>query len=84
MIDVKTAVERAFAYFEDLYGKNVGTVLLEEAELSDDNEFWYVTLSFEPPLERPTHSFSPTREQKVLKLRTGTGELVSIKTRSNA
>ena len=46
MIDAKTAVKKAFRYFNDLFGSFVKDPLLEEVEMTDDKAHWLVTISF--------------------------------------
>ena len=46
-IDVKTAVEIAVKYMKDLPAQEAQfATLLEEVELSDDERFWFITLSY--------------------------------------
>lgn len=54
IIDVKQAVDSATAYFSKLMP--VEDVRLEEVEISDDERFWYVTLS---ALVRPPNATQP-------------------------
>lgn len=47
MIDVKEAVKIAVNFAKEIFpADEVGTVALEEVELSETDPFWYVTLSF--------------------------------------
>ena len=48
MIDVKDATQNAFKYLRELHGDIQG-VLLEEVELTEDEKFWLITLSFPDP-----------------------------------
>jgi hypothetical protein len=50
-IDVKQAVQDAEKYFTQLM--SVSDVRLEEVEISDDERFWYVTLSGLVPVAKP-------------------------------
>ena len=87
MIQITEAVESAVQYMKALYpGRQIGDVLLEEVELSDDDKVWTVTISFllsETALMavlkgRPT----PTgRLYKEFRIRTDTGEVRSMKIR---
>ena len=54
MIDVKQATGIAMVYLMDLL-KGASDVTLEEVELSDDDKFWYITLSALVPAQvQPT------------------------------
>jgi hypothetical protein len=44
IIDVKDAVKRAIAYFQDLMQCRVSDIWLEEVELLDDENWWKITL----------------------------------------
>ena len=81
MIDVQEAVRTASKYLSRLYpSAQLQDMQLEEVELTDDDEFWLVTLSFifgEPDLAR----FTVSRQYKVFKIRGETGEVVSMKIR---
>jgi hypothetical protein len=47
MIPVKEAVKKAIDFLADtLEGEKLEAPRLEEIELSDDNAYWYVTVSF--------------------------------------
>ncbi len=47
MIPVKEAVKAAMQFLADtLEGERLENPRLEELELSDDNEYWYITVSF--------------------------------------
>jgi len=52
-------------------------VRIEEVELSDDERFWLITLSFSPP----DHPFSMQREYKLFKVDASSGEVKSMKIR---
>ena len=46
-MDVKEAVGKAMDYLKDMYQiDQFKDVLLEEVDLSEDNEFWNVTIGF--------------------------------------
>jgi len=91
-IDVRGAVMAAKKYFEDiqdLIGKTIDDILLEEVEISDDRRFWYVTLGFsrltgktENLISEPI-SFSSQyeREYKIFTIDADTGEVQSMKIR---
>ncbi|MGP8256486.1 MAG: hypothetical protein ACLQMU_12520 [Methanoregula sp.] len=46
MIDVKEAVALAFSEVERLYGKQAVDLLLEEMEMTEDENFWLITVGF--------------------------------------
>ncbi len=47
MINIKEASQKVIEQVNSLYpNRNLGDILLEEAELSDDGQFWIITVSF--------------------------------------
>ena len=56
MISMDEAVTVARQHFIQLFGDSVGNPLPEEAEISDDNQFWYVTLSYKNEKETLSQS----------------------------
>ena len=83
-VDPSQVVLAAIAYCNHLYGGKVSDVSLEELELSEDNHFWLITLSFnvsEPPKNKNLPDFLrvPQRKLKVFKANAKTGEVVSMK-----
>jgi len=87
-IDVKTASKKAQEYLKDLYsGEDLGTILLEEAELTDGNEYWIITLSFKPLISNPLKDLQKItgrepREYKKIKLDATTGEIRALNIRT--
>ncbi len=83
MIDVNEASARAIDHLKKLYpGQDLGTILFEEAELSDDDRFWMITLSYKSPVSAGGlgHSmFTGDRCYKVFKLLAENGEIRSVK-----
>ena len=85
MIDIKEASQKAIEHIVSLYSNlDLGDILLEEAELVEENKFWMVTLSF----KRPEASggvgesvFTGNRSYKIFKLFAETGEVRSMKNR---
>ena len=85
MIDVREASQKAIDHLAALYpDKDLGTILFEEAELTDDEKFWLVTISF----KRLSASagvgesvFVGDRSYKVFTLSAETGEVHAIKNR---
>jgi hypothetical protein len=96
MIDARNAVKFATDHLEqikDLMGDNFSNLRLEELELSENREFWIVTLSYDVPytpsgLERllaPSglpHGKLHTKEYKIFNVDAQTGEFRSMKIRS--
>jgi hypothetical protein len=79
MLDVKEAAQRASDYFAVLYAdQGVSKVQLEEVELTDDGQYWLITLSF--PIT-PSLSLPAKRKYKVFKIHATTGEVKSMKIR---
>jgi len=85
MIEAREAVKKAIDYLTALYpDQDLGTILFEEAELSDDEKFWLITISFRrltPSAGVGESVFVGDRSYKVFKLLAETGEVRSIKNR---
>jgi hypothetical protein len=91
MVDVKQAVSRAMSYLKELYPiEQFKDVLLEEVDLSEDNEYWNVTIGF--TRRQDTTSGGPMatligqssefkREYKVFQIDSKTGDLRSMRGR---
>jgi len=83
MISIKEASQKAIEHITTLYpNRNLGDILLEEAEISEDGQFWIVTVSF----QRPSVSggvgesvFTGNRSYKVFKILVENGEVRSMK-----
>jgi hypothetical protein len=89
MIDVKDAVKIGVDHLMDLL-PNSTHPMLEEAELSDDERFWYITISVSVPAELTNQKspalitpFSDTRRRvyKILTINAQTGQVKSMKIR---
>ena len=89
MIDIKQAVKSATEYLISLYDSvELNDLMLEEVELSEDDQYWLVTLGFttrisvsvEPVLKIAGHK-EAMRQFKVIKINTITGEPLSMKIR---
>jgi hypothetical protein len=80
VINVKTAAYKAREYakamYKDDFPMGLPSVLLEEVELSDDGQFWYVTLGWD------ADRLGTKRIYKVFKIRADDGEVVSMKMRT--
>jgi hypothetical protein len=89
MIDAKQAVKMAMEYLKDMYNtKEFKDIMLEEVELSEDNQYWNVTIGFtrrqvttaEGPMASlvgPTEAFK--REFRVFKIDAKNGIVRSMK-----
>jgi len=95
MINVKEAAKAATDFITSLYNTHeLINLSLEEVELSDNGEFWYITLGYTRPLKvlPPRNTASalqgylnqPTTEQvyKVITVRSHDGEVTSMKIRA--
>jgi len=94
MIDVKEAVRIASDYLVQLYdASQLHDVLLEEVALSEDEEYWYVTIGFTRniPSTDPMKAMTETilnqkkytsREYKVFQIDSATGQVRSMKIRA--
>jgi hypothetical protein len=93
MIDVKQAVANAVKFLTDMFaGEPIMDVRLEEVELSEDGQYWYITLSMLrkpgesgriPSVAESLQSFigRMDREYKVLAVRAQDGQVQSMKIR---
>lgn len=80
MIDVKDATQNAFKYLEELQ-EDIQGILLEEVELTEDEKFWLITLSFPDPEQRVPEILNLRRKYKIFKINSTTGKVVSMKIR---
>jgi hypothetical protein len=82
MIDVKQAVDAASQYLATLYANDPpSNVRLEEVELSEDEKYWLVTLSFSDTLQV---FIPPRRSYKLFKINAESGQVQSMKIREVA
>ena len=87
MLDVKQATKLATDYLTSLYDQQLSTsdaIRLEEVELTEDEKYWLITLSFQSVNPTGTIFFPPRREYKVFRINAETGELQSMKIREVA
>lgn len=82
MLDVRQAVKMAHGYLIDLYpDQEVRNATLEEVELSEDDAFWFVTLSFRLG-GADDLPFFPVQDKaksyKIFKMQADDGRLVSM------
>jgi len=85
-IDARAAAQAAAAYFKDLY-PNVEAYSLEEVELSEDRNYWLITLSFEIPSSSSSDSvmmqFRPPKTKfKVFKVDAKNARVMAMKIRN--
>jgi hypothetical protein len=90
-IGVRNAVGAAQQYFgslRDMIGYHTEELRLEEAELSEDKQYWLITLSFIRPVDKTSNPLADLiatknyeREYKVFKIDAITGEVQSMKIR---
>ncbi|HEY0083585.1 MAG TPA: hypothetical protein VGB61_12400 [Pyrinomonadaceae bacterium] len=83
MIDVKQAAQSASNFIVGLYSnETISDVMLEEVELSEDEKYWLITLSFPAPSSSSHQLFGRSgRRYKIFKVDTDTGEVLSMKIR---
>jgi len=87
VIDIKQAAKRAADYLTGLYTEQLpADIRLEEVELSDDEMYWLITMSFLPQHQQPTTFSQLLREHdriyKMFKIDAQTGNMVSMKIRT--
>ncbi len=84
MIEVKQAAEAALAYFNELYKSGYHNLALEEVELSNDEEYWIITLGYNPPSIGLTQltGAGAKREYKQFKIDSTTEKVISMKIRN--
>jgi hypothetical protein len=96
-MDVKQAVSKAMQYVQDLYGgrapspvqsgKAPLTLRLEEVELSDDEKYWSITVSFDQPIVPANplqEAMGPSSERvyKTVKIKASSGRAMSMTIRN--
>lgn len=91
MIDVKQAVQIAMNYVSDLYQQEgISDLALEEVELSDDEQNWYITIGFTRQFQELTGlRLTPLTKQakrvyKIVTVRAKDGIATSMKIRELA
>lgn len=87
-VDVRVATEQATNYLRSLapyVGGKVNDVRLEEVELSEDEQFWFVTLGFDRPIDNNPLALlqnQTQRDYKQFKIDALTGEVKAMKIRT--
>ncbi|MBI1748539.1 MAG: hypothetical protein HYR55_18420 [Acidobacteria bacterium] len=80
-IAVEEALNRALEYFKRLYAsQSVSSVQLEEVVLSDDNDYWFITLSYREP-DQILGAIKSTTKYKIFQIHAETGAVKSMKIR---
>lgn len=82
MIDVKQAAQLASNFITGLYPEQtISDVRLEEVELSEDEKYWLITLSFPAPPNSSVLNLGGRRQYKIFKVDREGGEVLSMKIR---
>ncbi len=93
-IDVRSAVGAARSYLREVLdqlvesGNQIQGLRLEETELSDDNQYWLITLGFDrpvgehlDPLQAVVNTKKYERDYRIFKIDAQTGKVQSMKIR---
>ena len=82
-MDVKEAIENAIEHFKKFY-PNVEKVQLEEVEITDDDKYWNIVLSYENKETTPLSYLQVGQQRtfKVFKIDANTGKVRSMKIRN--
>ena len=79
MLDVKEAAQRASEYFAALFPQDLAAkARLEEVELSDDGQYWLITLGYPTDTSGLLLATTKPREYKQFKIEAATGKVVSM------
>jgi hypothetical protein len=93
MIDIRAAVGKSVAFFQSINdlliqnGEQIQDLRLEETELSEDRQYWLITLGYDRPIPSHNDLFGGIagiinkyqREWRVFKVDAETGEVLSMK-----
>ncbi len=79
MIDVRVATNAAVEYLKQFFA-TANNVQLEEIEISEDERFWSVTLSYDDA-DRYSVNFNRDKKYKIFKIDANTGSVLSMKIR---
>jgi hypothetical protein len=79
-MDAKEATEKAVEYFKQFY-PTVEKVKLEEVEISDDEKYWNIVLSYEDSEATPLSYLQIGQQRifKIFKIDAETGNVKSMK-----
>lgn len=88
MISVKVAAAKAVEFMKGFFPESE-VIRLEEVEITEDKKFWYITLSIleEESTGQPMFaglSVRKSKNYKIFKIDTETGEVLSMKIRDVA
>lgn len=78
IIDAKEATNNAVQYLKRLI-PNITNIILEEVELTDDEQFWLITLSYNELSTGIQNMFGKTI--KIFKIRKDNGEVMAMRIR---
>ncbi len=86
MIEVKQAIKISQDYIKELYsGDEIRDLSLEEVEITEDGQFWLVTMAFTKQMMQPLNPMDAmtgpkyARFSKELKIETESGRVRSMK-----
>lgn len=79
MVDVRVATNSAVEYLKQFF-PNANNVQLEEIEISEDEKFWSVTLSYDDG-DRYSVNFNREKKYKIFKIDATSGGVLSMKIR---
>ncbi len=79
MIEVRVATTAAVDYLKQFF-PDANNVQLEEIEISEDEKFWTVTLSYDDN-DRFGMSYNRSKKYKIFKIDANTGGVLSMKIR---
>lgn len=72
MIDIKQAVSIAVDFVQKMYSsEKIFDILLEEVELPEDEQYWFVTIGFNRQPELPAHpldALTPLRPSEFVRV----------------
>ena len=84
MIDAKTAVNAASSYLVDMLPVERKTLRLEEIEIDESENFWWITLSYDSEAVTFTSLLGPAPERqfKVFKINAANATVLAMKIRN--
>ena len=81
MNNVKQATQKAEQYLTNLI-PGATNIVLEEIELTEDEKYWFITLSYNDPSESKSVQNIFGKTVKIFKIRRDDGEVMAMKIRS--
>lgn len=87
MITVNHAIVNATSFAHEMYPITQWFTQLEEVELSNDEKYWYITLSLQSIDTKGVVTFNPfatkqSKEYKIFKVDANSGNVISMKIRT--